>query len=329
MLRNETAQDEARRAAALAGLARYQAAKRMPRPAPRPETARAGRATLRDYGGAGPPVVVVPSLINPPFVLDLSPETSLLRWLAAAGHRVLLVDWGEPSLDERAQDVTAHVEQLLLPMLDALGEPAVLIGYCLGGTIALGAARAARARAVGLIAAPWRFAGFGDAARTDVASLWTAAKPACETLGLVPMEVLQAGFWRLDPARTIAKFEALATASDAQAASFVALEDWANAGAPLTLAAGQQMFERFFAADDPGDGRWRIDGSTVDPHALPCPIVDFVSTRDRIVPAATSVATGDRRDVAAGHVGMIVGSRARTLLWEPLAGWLSGLAMPR
>lgn len=323
MLRSETAQSPERRRAALAGLARYQRAPRTPRPPDRPEVARAGRACLRDYGGDGVPLVFIPSLINPPFVLDLAPDTSLLRWLTERGHRVLLVDWGAPSPADRDEDVTLHVERLLLPMLRALDVPPVLVGYCLGGTIALAAARAAGARAVGLIAAPWHFAGFADAARADIAALWQGAAPACEQLGLVPMEVLQSGFWRLDPARTIAKFEALATADDAQTASFVALEDWANAGAPLTLAAGRQLFERFFAQDDPGAGRWTAAGAVVDPAALPCPIIDFVSTRDRIVPAATSVGVGERRAVAAGHVGMIVGSRARPLLWEPLEGWLS------
>ena len=329
MLREQTADDPTRRAAALKGLARYQEFERTPRPTPRPEVARAGRACLRDHGGRGTPVVFVPSLINPPFVLDLTPGNSLLEWLVERGHRVLLVDWGTPTAEDRDQDIAAHIEHLLLPMLATLGQPCVLIGYCLGGTIALGAARAAAARAVGLIAAPWHFSGFGGEAQADIAALWGAARPACEAMGLVPMEVLQSGFWRLDPARTVTKFEGLAAATEAQARTFVALEDWANAGAPLTLAAGRQMFEALFAADEPGRGAWRVAGETVDPARLACPIADFVSTRDRIVPAATSVGVGARHDVAAGHVGMIVGSRARALLWQPLADWLSTVVAPR
>ena len=325
MLRSETAQSPDRRRAALAGLKRYQDAPRRPRWNAASVIARCGRATLRDYGGVGPPIVFVPSLINPPFVLDLSAETSLLRWLVTRGHRPLLVDWGEPASNDRDLDVTGHVEQLLLPLLAELPEPPVLVGYCLGGTIALGAAAAAGARAIGLIAAPWRFGGFPDAARCDMAELWHSAAPMCETLGYVPMEVLQAGFWRLDPARTIGKFIALAEADEDTLSRFVALEDWANAGAPLTLAAGRQLFDRFFAADDPGGGRWAVAGRPVDPAALQCPIADFVSLTDRIVPAATSVGQGLHHDVAAGHVGMVVGGRARALLWGPLSDWLTTL----
>jgi polyhydroxyalkanoate synthase len=326
MLRSETAASPERRARALAGLAAYQ---RAPRGAASPRPAalhRVGRARLIDYGGAGRPVVFVPSLINPPFILDLAEDRSLLRWLATQGVRPLLVDWGTPSPEERDLDITGHVERLLLPLLDALDAPPVLAGYCLGGTMALAAASVRPVAGLALLAAPWRFAGFGEEARADIAGLWAAAEPSCRALGLVPMEVLQSGFWKLDPARTIAKYEAFgALDPDSPAArSFVALEDWANAGAPLSYAAGAQLFD-FVTNDVPGRGGWSVAGRTIDPAMLACPAVDFVSTSDRIVPAASATRLADTRRLSAGHVGMIVGGRARLQLWEPLAEWLAAL----
>ncbi|MHA6723333.1 alpha/beta fold hydrolase [Sphingomonas sp. RS2018] len=331
MLRSETAASAERRERAMGGLRRYQAADRVARPPFPPAVATSGRVRLIDYGGDGAkaaPVVVVPSLINPPFVLDLTPDTSLLRWLATQGRRVLLVDWGQPHPGDRDEDLGMHVEHLRA-LIATLSEPPVLIGYCLGGTIAVAAAAKCPVAALGLIATPWRFSGFGDTARQTIADLWESARPACEALGVVPMEVLQAGFWQLDPARTIAKYEALADADTAQLAAFVALEDWANAGAPITLAAGREMFEGLFAGDLPGSGRWLVGGKPVDPSQLTCPIADFVSDRDRIVPAATSIGLGERHDVAAGHVGMIVGGRAPALLWQPLMDWIDRAAPPR
>src|SRR5687768_8763582 len=90
MLRDQTAREPERAARALAGLRRYQQWPRTAPPEPMPAIAAVQGAQLRDYGGSGPPVVFVPSLINPPNVLDLSGR-SLLRWLADAGHRVLLL----------------------------------------------------------------------------------------------------------------------------------------------------------------------------------------------------------------------------------------------
>lgn len=276
------------------------------------------------------PVVFVPSLINPPLVLDLARGNSLLRWLARQGFRPLLVDWGSPSAADRGQDVDAHIDDLLLPLLRSLPSPPVLVGYCLGGTLATAAATALPVAGLVNIAAPWRFAGYG-AALAPITALWDQAHATCERLGLVPMEVLQAGFWQLDPGRTVAKFERFARLrpGSAEASAFVALEDWANGGAPLTFAAGRQLFDDFFSADLPGTGRWRIGGRPVEPQALACPALSFVSTTDRIVPAASAARFGEVRELAMGHVGMIVGGRARTALWEPLAGWLRAIRATR
>ncbi|GAA0737595.1 alpha/beta hydrolase [Sphingomonas japonica] len=303
----------------------------MPHAAPAEIAARHGRARVIDYGGSGRPTLVVPSLINPPIVLDLAPETSLLRWLAKRGVRPLLLDWGIPEPADAAMTMADHVGDLLLPLLRSIGSGALLAGYCLGGTLALAAAQHVPVAGLALIATPWRFSGFGRAARADIAALWATARPACEAIGAVPVEVLQSGFWRLDPARTIGKYERFAALdpASAEARAFVALEDWANGGAPLTLAAGRDLFERFVADDAPGSGGWRVGGIAIDPASLSCPIRQFVSAHDRIVPAATAAPVGDTTTLSAGHVGMIVGSRARTQLWEPLARWCDPLAAPR
>uniref|UniRef100_UPI0035CB03A0 alpha/beta fold hydrolase n=1 Tax=uncultured Sphingomonas sp. TaxID=158754 RepID=UPI0035CB03A0 len=334
MLRQETTASPERRAAALAGLRAYQEAPRGRVRKAAPARYRKGQARLRDYGAKGATgraVIFVPSLINPPHILDLSPELSLLRWLASAGHRPFLFDWGTQGPAAHALDVDAHITRILLPLIAKFEAPPVLVGYCLGGTMALAAACLAPVAGLALIAAPWHFSRYGSDARNQIAALWDSARPTCEAMGLVPMEVLQAGFWRLDPARTITKYERFAALEPGSAAarSFVAMEDWANAGAPLPLATGRQLFEDFIAADVPGRGAWRIGGTTISPEALACPAIDFVSMNDRIVPAASAADLPDRHDLGAGHVGMIVGRGARTQVWEPLSGWLNALPAPR
>jgi polyhydroxyalkanoate synthase len=322
MLRRETEGAPERLAKALAGLRRYQEAPRAASMAPPPAAvAELLGAKVRDYGGAGPPVLFVPSLINPPSILDL-PERSLLRWLAAeAKVRPLLLDWGWEVEARSDLSVAGHVEAVLLPLIAALGEKPALVGYCLGGTMALAAAAPSGAPAVAAIAAPWRFSGFPDEARASLARLWEGAEATSRALGCLPMEVLQSAFWSLDPARTVSKFEAFAemTEGSAEARAFVTLEDWANDGPPLPDAAARELFEDMFGRDVTGRGEWRL----ADPAALPCPFLDIVSTRDRIVPAASASGAGERLDLAQGHVGMVVGGRAKAALWEPLAAWLS------
>ncbi len=306
--------------AALDGLSAYERAQRPRLVAPRPEVAHIGPARLRDHGGSGPPAIMVPSLINPPHILDLDAEVSLAAAIAGMGRRVLLLDWGEAR--ERGQlSVCGHVEQLLVPLLKEIGEPPALVGYCLGGTMAIAAANLAPVERVVTLAAPWRFSAYPADSRENVQTMWRHSQSAAQALGALPMEVLQAAFWSLDPERTVTKFAKFAglDPASAEARRFVQLEDWANQGEPLPCAAAAELIEQFFGADLPGSGGWTIAGKTIADR-LAVPALHFTAGRDRIAPAATAPA-GDSVPIASGHVGMIVG-RAREQLHSGLSRFL-------
>ena len=311
-------------ARALAGLTKYEHAARPPARFERAGAFRAGPACLRDHGGSGPPLVLVPSLINPPHILDLDADTSLTRALAVSHNAVLLLDWG-PAADRSDLDVSAHVEQLLLPLLDQLGERASLVGYCLGGTMAIAAANLTPVRSVATLAAPWHFANYPDASRNGLSDLWNQSRGAAQDFGALPMEMLQAAFWSLDPRRTVTKFAEFAAlpADSPEARRFVTLEDWANEGEPLPYPAARQLMEDFFAADLPGRGEWTIAGRTIGP-APGAPMLHFTAARDAITPAAAAP-PGPTEQIASGHVGMIIGS-ARSDLHRRLSDFLSRLA---
>lgn len=330
MLWEETQNHPETRQLALAGLRKYQGALRHRDTTERPVHAAHNRARIHHLGSTDTskdrvPVVLVPSLVNPPSILDLSARKSLARFLSAQGHDPWLVDWGTPSPDEAALDLAGHVEQLLLPLIATLDRPPILVGYCLGGTLALAAAGPCAARAVVTIATPWDFRGYPEAERARLALLWDNAKEPCERMGYVPMEVLQSGFWALDPARTIRKYAHFAGMEpDSEAArAFIAVEDWANDGPPLTWAAARDLFVNLYSGNMTGAGAWRVSGAIVDPAALGCPALSVRSTTDRIVPAAAAPILQERLDLSLGHVGMIVSDRAPASLWEPLSAWLS------
>ncbi len=298
-----------------------------------------GRARLLDYGAgaavSGRPVLFVPSLINPPRILDLATDNSLLRWLAGQGVRPLLLDWGDPrdcaTAPMHGLSVAGHVEQLLLPLIAAAeahaGRPVALAGYCLGGAMALAAAALHPVAGLALIATPWRFSAYPDAARASLAGLWREARPIAEGLGVFPMEMLQTAFWQIDPDRTFAKYAEFGQLDpdSAAAAAFVALEDWANDGPPLALAAAQELLEDFMRDDLPGQGGWHVAGKLIDPAELGMPVLNLLSETDRIAPASSAPSVGTRRMFAQGHVGMVVGGRARDNLWACLSSWLSQL----
>ena len=321
LIREVSARDPELASDALAGLRAYQSAPRRERPPPRPKVARLRGAALRDHGGEGAPAVLVPSLINPPRILDLDERVSLTAAIAGMKRRVLLLDWG--SADERAElSVGGHIEELLLPLLRSIGGPVALIGYCLGGTMAIAAAHLMPMERVVTLAAPWNFAGYPERSHAALQEMWRHSKGAAKSLGALPMEVLQAAFWSLDPERTVSKFAEFGRLdpASAEARRFIELEEWANEGEPLPYPAAKELVEELFGQDLPGSGAWMVGGRAVSGQPS-APTLHLTAERDLIAPPQTA-APGDVIAIPSGHVGMIVGS-ARTRLREALKVFLA------
>ena len=277
-------------------------------------------AALRDHGGEGPPALLIPSLINPPRILDLDEQISLTAAIAGMGRRTLLLDWGKA--DERSElSVAGHIEQLLLPLLRSIGEPLALIGYCLGGTMAIAAANLIEVERLATLAAPWHFAGYPERSTHALQDMWWHSKASAEALGALPMEVLQAAFWSLDPERTVRKFAEFGRLppGSVDALRFIELEEWANQGEPLPYPAAKELVENLFGCDAAGTGTWTVGGRTVS-DALGVPTLHFAAERDLITPPQTA-ASGKVIAIPSGHVGMVVGS-ARTRLHAELRRFL-------
>jgi polyhydroxyalkanoate synthase subunit PhaC len=265
--------------------------------------------------------VLVPSLINPPRILDLDEDVSLTGAIAAIGRRVVLLDWGKA--DQRADlSVAGHIEQLLLPLLRSMNEPVALIGYCLGGTMAIAAANLIEVERVVTLAAPWNFACYPQNSKTALHDMWRHSEAAAKGLGALPMEVLQAAFWSLDPDRTVRKFAEFGRLDpqSPDARRFIELEEWANQGEPLPYPAAKELVEELFGRDRPGSGGWTVSGRAVSAE-LSAPTLHLTAERDLIAPPQT-VAAGNVSAIPSGHVGMIVGS-ARARLHEQLEAFLT------
>ena len=88
------------------------------------------------------PVLLVPSLINRWYVLDLGPQRSLIEWLVAQGHDVFCIDWGTPGDEDRYltwDDIAGRYIGRAVRIASRFGRTSDvhLLGYCLGGTLAV------------------------------------------------------------------------------------------------------------------------------------------------------------------------------------------------
>jgi polyhydroxyalkanoate synthase subunit PhaC len=188
--------------------------------------------------------------------------------------------------------------------------------------MAIAAANLAPIERVVTLAAPWNFARYPQGSHDALQDMWRHSRAAAKALGALPMEVLQAAFWSLDPERTVRKFAEfgrLDPASD-EARRFIELEEWANAGEPLPFPAAKELVEELFGNDRPGTGGWTIGGRAASDR-LSAPSLHLTAERDLIAPPQT-VAAGNCVAISTGHVGMIVGS-ARQRLHEELKAFLT------
>jgi polyhydroxyalkanoate synthase subunit PhaC len=289
------------------------------------------------------PVLIVTSLVNQPYILDLVPGNSMVEYLLRQGFDVYLIEWGRPRREhkdlmledyvlKRLPECVARVQQ------DSGQTELSMIGYCLGGLLSV------------LYAAL-----FADQAKSALKNLICMAAPVnadgmvsfkawlgenfneeaiIEQFGNVPAEWIQNSLRALRPFGKVSGAMNLLNNMDNEETvrSNLRMGKWETDNIPFPGAAFRQLINDFIRGNKLIKGTWDIGGQRVNLNKIRAPFLHLLAQDDHIIPYESSrqmvqlVGSGDKQEaiIKGGHVGLVAGRGAQTRMWPTLNGWLAG-----
>lgn len=301
-----------------------------------------GSARLLRYRSDGKrrartPLLLVCSLINRPYVLDLLPERSVVRRLLDRGHDVWLLDWGTPTAADASHGLDyyalAQLPRAAREVTSTAGSDRLhLLGYCMGGTISMMAIAADRVPAASLVA----MATPVDLHDDGLLSTWCRTPDfdpteLAQAYGNVPPHVLQPAFKMLDPVALATKFLHLddKVEDDDFVRFFLAMETWLEDSVAFPGRAFVNWVE-LYRTNSLLSGKTMLGDVRIDLGRMRCPLFNIVAEGDYITPPPSSLAlqrATATRDftlmrMTGGHIGLSTGRAAHERLWPAVSDWL-------
>jgi poly[(R)-3-hydroxyalkanoate] polymerase subunit PhaC len=291
---------------------------------------RAGRSELWRYRNdaisVSPPLLIIYSLFNRSYILDLRPGNSFVERLLAAGFDVFLLDWGVPDERDAANTLEDYVDDYIPAaigeVLRATGADQVnMLGYCFGGLLSiLHAAHHPRSplRSLSVLTTPADLQQLGPLG--DVLSVGGLDVDAIlDPDGNVTPRIILQGFRSLAPTADLTRYVNLLERlwSDEYLAADQAMGRWATDHVPLPGGVARQ-FAQMINDNSLINDRLVIGGDRVHVSDIEVPFLHALANRDHIIPEASSapllglVGSPDKHELRldAGHIGLVVGRTA-------------------
>jgi polyhydroxyalkanoate synthase len=311
-------------------------------PTPKDTLLRDGTASLYRFrrpdqvpAEAGMPLLLVPSMINRWYVLDLRRGASMAESLTRAGLDTFCLDWGIPEAEDRYltwADVIDRLARNVRAVKRITGAPRVgVLGYCMGATLSsvYSALEPDSVAALVNLAGPIDFSKSGFLG--DMVNPRHFDAEAIAAAGNMSPASMQAGFTALRPTTQLAKWVTLLDRGmdPTFMEGFNALDTWASDNIPFPGAAYATYIGELYQQNLLVKGQHFVKGRRADLKNIRCPVLTITADRDAICPPAAATALNDCSgstdkevlSVAGGHVGAVVGSKASKVLYPHLAAW--------
>jgi polyhydroxyalkanoate synthase len=310
---------------------------------------------LRAYSAArrGPPVLIVAAPIKRPYIWDVAPTRSAIRYCLNEQLSVYLLEWLSPASGQGGAGLDAYAGEAISEcraraLRDSGGEQPFLMGHSLGGTLAAihAALNPQGVRGLVLLGAPLCFQPGVSPFRDALVSL---VPPGLSDIDAVPGSLLSQVSALASPSTFIWSrlMDAVLSLTDPAATAIHArVERWALDEAALPGRLVQEIVDWLYREDRFYRGTLPVCGREVGPSGLRLPTLMVINTADEIAPPASIAPFARAMPVGAAevveytgetgvglqHLAILVGHQAYAQVWPKIISWLKAppdLAFPR
>ncbi|AMQ28954.1 TPA: alpha/beta fold hydrolase [Legionella pneumophila] len=240
------------------------------------------------------PILVLPAWIMKYYILDLSPHNSLVKWLVRQGHTVFIISWRNPDKEDRDLGMDDYYRQGAMAAIDAVSATLPqtkinLMGYCLGGTLAMITAAAMsrdkdeRLNSLTLLAAQGDFTEAGELMLFVTESQVAFLKNMMGEQGYLDTKQM-AGSFQMLRAYDLIWSKMVQDYMHGMRRGMIDLTAWNADATRMPYKMHSEYLEKLFLNNDFAEGRYTVEGKPVAAENIQLPVFAVSTEKDHVAP---------------------------------------------